>query len=88
MTPTLVFEVMTDLPVLEARAGDFIVCEPGATGEEHDILLVRGLPRGRLGKLMGADLDGVIRLTDPPASSVPASQLLLRLLQPALPGRS
>jgi hypothetical protein len=82
--PTLVFEVLTDIPGV-ADAGDFLVCEPGAVPPEADLLRVTPLPRGRLGRLLGADADGAIRLCDPPASSVPVSELLLQLFQPASP---
>lgn len=83
--PTLVFEVMSSLPQLGAVPGDFIVCEPGALESEADVLLVRGIPRGRLGQVLGANLDEVIRLCDPPACDLHPSELLAQLLQPASP---
>ena len=86
MTTTLVFEVLTDHPGRDVQAGDFIICEPGAVPPECDVLLVRGLPRGRLGWLLGAANDGSMRLCDPPASSECPAELLSRLLQPVSPG--
>lgn len=82
MGVTLVFEVLQDLPAIGANAGDMIVCEPGAIPPESDLMIVRHIPRGRLGHLLGADLDGLIRLCDPPASLESASELLTRLLRP------
>lgn len=85
-TPTLVFEVVSDVPELGAQAGDFVVCEPGGVPPESDLLVVRALPRGRLGHLLGAANDGLIRLCDPPASSLAPAELLSQLLPPASPG--
>lgn len=85
-TPTLVFEVISDVPALGAQTGDFVVCEPGSVPPETDVLLVRALPRGRLGHLLGAANDGAMRLCDPVASAASAVELLEQLLPPASPG--
>lgn len=85
MAVTLVFEVLVDIEALGAKAGDFVVCEPGAAPPESDVLIVRTLPRGRLGHLLGADLDQAIRLCDPPVSAESPSELLSRFLRPASP---
>lgn len=83
MAVTLVFEVLSDIEAIGACTGDFIVCEPGAVPPEADLMIVRHLPRGRLGHLLGANCDELIRLCDPPVSSESPSELISRLLLPA-----
>lgn len=82
MTVTMVFELLGDVDGL-GKAGEFIVVEPGAVPPEADVLRVIPLPRGRLGKLLGANADGLIRLCDPPASAASVSELLTQISPPA-----
>lgn len=81
---TLVFEVLAPIPGI-AQPGDFIVCEPGEVPPAADVLVITPLPRGRLGRLLGAANDDLIRLCDPPVSDLSASELILQLMQPASP---
>lgn len=82
MDQTLVFQVLATIPGI-ADAGDFIVCEAGAIPPECDMMRVTPIPRGRLGHLLGAAHDDLIRLCDPPVSGQAASELLSRLVPPA-----
>lgn len=76
----LVYIARTDIPALGVKAGQHVVTEPGAPEGVPDVVVINPLPRGRLGHVLGASLDGALDLvaTDPPVLSDTPETILRR----------
>lgn len=65
----LVYIARQPIRALGVLPGQYVYVLPGALEDEADVIVATPLPRGRLGHVLGASLDGALELVaaDPPA---------------------
>lgn len=90
----LVYIARETIKALGVEAGQYVYVMPGALEDESDVIVATPLPRGRLGHVLGATLDGALELvsSDPPAFSQQPEEAIRQALlvsgdpAPAQPG--
>lgn len=77
----LVYIARHAIPAMGVEPGQYVYVVPGAREDEADVIVAIPLPRGRLGHVLGASMDGSLELvaTDPPVLGEEPDSVLRRV---------